>query len=287
MLKVLITGGNGNIASMISRQLSELYNITSLSRRELDMLNFSQIKSYLEKNKFDVVVHTTIYGGRRTNTETGEVTHNNLLMFENLLKFSDNFKMIINLDSAATYDRNTDILNRKEFEINTVPNDYYGFSKYLAYNRSLQYNNVFNFRIFNVFHAREEPDRFISLCFNSKKTGVPMKIFKDKYFDFVYENDFTKVVKYYFENVSNQSLLCKTVNIGYKEKYLLSEVAMKILNDKSLIYIENEENGNNYSGNTEKLYSYKIQFDELDKSIELYKNELLSFLPNVKNNSLL
>jgi GDP-L-fucose synthase len=281
MLKVLITGGNGNIASMIKRQLSELYNITSLSRRELDMLNFSQVKTYLENNNFDVVVHTSIYGGRRTNSETGDVTHNNLLMFENLLKFSDNFKMIINLDSAATYDRNTDILDRKECEISTVPKDYYGFSKYLSYNRSLQYNNVFNFRIFNIFHATEEPDRFISLCFNSKKTGVPIKIFKDRYFDFMYEDDFTKILKYYFENVSNQTVLHKTVNIGYKEKYLLSEVANKIVNDKSLIHIENEEKGNNYSGNTEKLYSYKIQFDELDKSIQLYENALISFLPKL------
>ena len=119
------------------------------------MLNFSQVKSFLENNKFDVVVHTTIYGGRRTNLENGDVTHNNLLMFENLLKFSDNFKMIINLDSAATYDRNTDILNRKEFEINTVPKDYYGFSKYNIFKRSLQYDNVYNFRIFNIFHLNE------------------------------------------------------------------------------------------------------------------------------------
>ena len=41
-------------------------------------------------------------------------------MLENLLKFSHKFKMIINFDSAAIYDRSTDILNRKENELITM-----------------------------------------------------------------------------------------------------------------------------------------------------------------------
>ena len=39
--------------------------------------------------------------------------------------------MIINFDSAAIYDRASDILNRKEEDLLTIPNDYYGFSKYI------------------------------------------------------------------------------------------------------------------------------------------------------------
>ena len=65
-------------------------------------------------------------------------------MFENILKFADKFKMIFNLDSWAIYDRNTDILNRKE-DLFIVPLDYYRFSKYNIYQRSLQYENVYNF----------------------------------------------------------------------------------------------------------------------------------------------
>ena len=196
-MKVLITGGNGNIAKMIKRNLSsEVYEITNLSRNDLNVLDQVDIEKYLSENVFDILVHTAILGGRRTKEENGDVTHNNLLMLENLLKFADKFKMIINFDSAAIYDRNTDILDRKESELHTIPTDYYGFSKYLIYQRSLHYDNVYNFRIFNIFHVNEEPDRFIKSCFNAKKNNTEITIFEDKYFDFVYEDDFVKIIKY-------------------------------------------------------------------------------------------
>ena len=95
-MKILITGGNGNIAKMIKNNLSSNYEIVNLSRNELNILNYEDIKNYLDKNKFDILVHTAILGGRRLKEENGDVTHYNLLMFENLLKFSDQFKMIIN-----------------------------------------------------------------------------------------------------------------------------------------------------------------------------------------------
>ena len=178
-MKILVTGGNGNIAKMIKTNLSSpTYEITNLSRNDLNVLNQFDIEKYLTENNFDILVHTAILGGRRTKEENGDVTHNNLLMLENLLKFSDKFKMIINFDSAAIYDRNTDILNRKETDMYTIPNDYYGFSKYLIYQRSLQYNNMYNFRIFNIFHANEEPDRFIKSCFNAKKIIPKLQFLK-------------------------------------------------------------------------------------------------------------
>ena len=219
-MKILITGGSGNIAKMIKNNLiSEPYEITNLSRTELNVLDQFAIENYLNENTFDILVHTAILGGRRTKEETGEVTHLNLIMLENLLKFSDRFKMIINFDSAAIYDRSTDILNRKESDIYSVPNDYYGFSKYVIYQRSLNYNNMYNFRIFNIFHTNEEPDRFIKSCFLAKQNNSVVTIFEDKYFDFMYEDDFVKLIKYYFDNLNEQENLEKTINICYEKKY--------------------------------------------------------------------
>jgi GDP-L-fucose synthase len=229
-MKILITGGNGNIAKMIKNELSSNeYIITCLSRSQLDVLNESEINNYLNNNEFDILVHTAIIGGRRTKEENGDVTHKNLLMFENIIKFADKFKMILNFDSAAIYDRNTDILNRKEEDIYTIPTDYYGFSKYLIYQRSLQYNNVYNLRIFNIFHSSEEPNRFIKSCFDAKKNNGCVTIFEDKFFDFVYEDDFIKIVKFYFDNVDSQENLEKTINICYEEKYKLSDIAKIIM----------------------------------------------------------
>uniref|UniRef100_A0A6C0B8Z0 NAD-dependent epimerase/dehydratase domain-containing protein n=1 Tax=viral metagenome TaxID=1070528 RepID=A0A6C0B8Z0_9ZZZZ len=274
-MKVLITGGNGNIAKMIKLHLScEETQITNVSHSQLDVLNESEIKNFLNDNEFDILVHTAIVGGRRTKKENGDITHTNLLMFENLLKFSHKFKMIINLDSAAIYDRDTDILNRKEEDLYKIPTDYYGFSKYLIYQRSLQNNNVFNFRIFNIFHTNEEDTRFIKSCFNAKKNNSETTIFEDKFFDFVYEDDFVKIVKYYFDNVNTQENLEKTINICYEEKFKLSDIAKIILGteDYARIHVLNNNLQKNYCGDSSKLQKLNLQFIGLKESLKIYED---------------
>jgi len=272
-MKILLTGGNGNIAKTIKKNMSNYYDITSPSRNELNILNFEEIKIFLNNNDYDILIHTAIEGGRRTKEDEKNIVKNNLLMFENILYFVNRFKMIINLDSGAIYDRSTDILNRKEDDISTIPTDYYGFSKYIIYKRSLQYYNIYNFRIFNIFHTNEEPDRFIKSCFLSKKNKTPITIYEDKYFDFVYEDDFIKIIKYYADNFTKQEILEKTINICYEQKYKLSDIAKLILKDENskLIQILNNNFNKNYSGDCSKLYKFNLTLIGLSKSLDLYE----------------
>ena len=276
MIKILITGGNGNIAKMIKNNLSDYYDITNLSRTELNILDIKAIESYLQNNNFDILVHTPINGGRRTKTENGDVTHFNILMFENMVLFADKFKMIINLDSAAIYDRNTDILNRSENDIYTIPHDYYGFSKYVIYKRTLQYDNIYNFRIFNIFHENEEPDRFIKRCMIANCDNTTVTIHEDKYFDFVYVDDFIKICTYYFDNCNNKEVLEKTINICYTEKYTLSDIAKLILSNKDKIEIIKSTSKNNYSGKDDLLHNLNLNLDGLEKSLTKYEKAFLS-----------
>ena len=276
MINILVTGGNGNIAKMVKRNLSYKYNIICLGRADLNVLNLKEIEEYLNKHSFDILVHTAILGGRRTKEETGEVTHLNLVMLENLLFFADRFKMIINFDSAAIYDRSTDIFNRKEEELLTIPYDYYGFSKYVIYQRSLNYNHFYNFRIFNIFHEQEEPDRFIKSCFLAKNNNTSVTIFEDKFFDFVYEDDFIKIINFYFENLDNPSVLEKTINICYKEKYQLSDIAKLIINNEKQITILKETSSSNYSGNGDKLENLNLGLDGLEASLQKYNNRFFN-----------
>jgi nucleoside-diphosphate-sugar epimerase len=267
-MKILITGGCGNIAKIINKNLSNIHDIIALPRNELNILNYTEVKNYLNENTFDVLIHTAILGGRRTKEETSDVFYNNVLMFENLLKFANKFKIIINFDSAAIYDRSTDILNRKESELNTIPIDYYAFSKYVINNLSLQYNNIYNFRIFNLFHSNEESDRFIKSCFLASKNNTVVTIFEDKYFDFVYEDDFIKILNYYLLNVGSIKLE-KTINICYQDKYKLSEVA-KLIDPNIQLNIIKKESINNYSGDGTLLSNLNIDLLGLNKSLEIY-----------------
>lgn len=270
-MKILITGGNGNIAKMIKHNLSDEFDITCITRKDFDLLDSNSVFNYLSNNDFDILIHTAITGGRRTKEENGEVVYQNLIMFENLIQFADKFKLIINFDSGAIYDRSTDINVRKENELYTIPKDYYGFSKYLIYKRSQQYDNMINFRIFNIFHANEEKDRFIKACFTAKKEGTKVTIFQDKYFDFVYEDDFIKILKYYINSVSEK--LPKTINISYETKYKLSEIAEMIIS-KELIEVQDSSLKYNYCGDGSVLHLLDINLDGLEKSIKKYEMKI-------------
>lgn len=270
-MRILITGGKGNIATIIKNNLHTEYDISNPSHQELDILDINQLAEYLKNNVFDILIHTAIIGGRRTKTDDYEVVYKNLLMFENLMKFAEQFKMIINLDSAAIYDRDTDILNRKESELLTIPQDFYGFSKYLIYQRTLNYSNIYNFRIFNIFYSNEEPDRFIKSCFLAKHNNTKVTIFQDKYFDFIYELDFIKILKYYIKTY-NIKTLHKTINICYKEKYKLSEIA-KLIDNNLIINILKKESNNNYTGNSTLLDNLNLDLLELKKSLKIYEDK--------------
>jgi nucleoside-diphosphate-sugar epimerase len=119
-MKILITGGNGNIAKIIAKNLSSEYDITLITRNDFDLLDELSVSNYLMDKEFDVLIHTAIKGGRRTKEETGQVVYENLIMFENLMKYNHKFKLIINFDSGAIYDRSTDIYCRKEEELKTA-----------------------------------------------------------------------------------------------------------------------------------------------------------------------
>jgi len=272
-MKILITGGKGNIATIIKDSLYQDYDITYPSHTELDLLDIQHLSNYLKEHQFDILIHTAICGGRRTREDESIDVYKNLLMFENLMKFSENFKMIINMDSGAIYDRSTDIYKRKEYELFTIPTDYYGFSKYLIYKRSESIPHIFNFRIFNIFHENEEPTRFIKSCFNAKKTNTDITIYHDKYFDFVYKDDFIIILKHYLSN-SEQTSLQKTINICYDEKYKLSEIAKIIMghneDTKTNINILNKNCTHNYCGDNSCLKTMNIQLSSFERSIESY-----------------
>jgi len=271
MTRVLITGGKGNLATIIKNHLQHEYVISNPSHQELDILDMVQLTEYFKNNQFDILIHTAILGGRRTKMENYDVVYKNLLMFENLMKFTDSFKMIINLDSAAIYDRQTDILDRKESELFTIPTDFYGFSKYLIYQRSLNYKHIYNFRIFNIFHVNEEPDRFIKSCFLAKQNNTKITIYENKYFDFVYEDDFVKILKYYMDNLSNSLILHKTINICYDNKYTLSEIAKKIIPEENIDILSNGLT-HNYSGDGSLLNSI-VHCDGLESSLKKYESK--------------
>ena len=82
-MKILITGGNSYIAKSLKNNLS---NVTLITRKDLDLTNKESVDTWFIDKYFDIVIHTAIRGGRRLIKDNAQVTHDNLLMFLNLLK---------------------------------------------------------------------------------------------------------------------------------------------------------------------------------------------------------
>lgn len=307
-LRVLITGGAGNLSKIIlrhlggggSRNMYEFYagirsntthsvdDLAEVSNYaeiiNLDLLEITEIEETIAKYQFDVLIHTAILGGRRTKTEDADVFYKNVLMFENILKFADKFKMILNFDSGAIYNRDDDIYARKEDDLRTIPADFYGFSKYVIYKRGMQYDNVFNLRIFNIFHRDEEPDRFIKGCIMAAANNTVFEIADDKYFDFFGEKDFAKVVDIYLKSVKVEgTTLPKTLNLSYEIKWCLSSIAFYIMDSvkfNELVVVKNKfkNETKNYCGCGELMTHFAksngIVFNGLKNSILYLINEL-------------
>lgn len=271
-MHILITGGNGNLATILKTSLSSLHNVEAPGRAEMNMLDIDSMKQYLQNKTFDVVIHTAIQGGRRTRPDTHEDVYNNMLMLENLLWFKDSFKMILNMDSGAIYNRAEDMFKRKETDIYSIPKDYYGFSKYMIYQRGLACDNFFNMRIFNIFHETEEPDRFIARCVNIARNGGVLEIYENKYFDFFYKDDFVSVVKYYIDNVGNKERLFKTLNLSYEEKHTLADIAKMIIGDNAekQIIVHNDKREHNYCGDNSLLKSMSVELVGLGGGLQKY-----------------
>lgn len=272
-INVLVTGGNGNMAKIIYKHLHAKFIIEKPNKQELNLLDAGQLACYLKTRTFDVLIHTAITGGRRTKQDDYSVFYNNVLMWENILMHSNKFKLIINLDSAAIYDRQTDIMNRREHELYSVPTDYYGFSKYVIYQRSLDYKNIYNFRIFNIFHMNEEPDRFIKKCILAKKNKSNITIFEDKYFDFVSEEDFITILNYYIMN-HLRCVLPRTINVCYSDKYKLSTISKMVLGDDANIIINDSSCSKNYCGNNDELKKLNLNLNGVEKSILKMNDDL-------------
>ena len=112
----------------------------------------------------------------------------------------------------------------------------------------------------------------------AKRDNTSITIHEDKYFDFVYEDDFIKICKYYFDNcMNNKELLSKTINICYTKKNKLSDIAKLILtHNKDKIEIIKPTSQNNYSGRNDVLLSLDLNLDGLEKSLIKYENAFFS-----------
>ena len=215
-MNILITGGNGYIATSLSRELwkgSSRYNITSITRKDFNLTDREATDDWFYGKYFDIIIHTAIVGGSRLNKDNGNICYQNIQMFYNLLNNKHCFGKLINFGSGA--------------ELN-MPTDPYGLSKNII-SRIIDAEPYFyNIRVFGVFDENELNTRFIKNNIKRYINKESIEIYQDKLMDLFYMGDLVKLVKHYI----NEKHLSKSIDCSYKKSYSLLDIA-NIINSLS------------------------------------------------------
>lgn len=268
---VLITGANGFIGKNLCEQLKNKYNLLIPLRIELDLLDEEKVDKYFQDNKIDVVIHAAVVGGSRTEEHADLALSQNLRMFFNILKNKKYFKKMIYLGSGAEYDKTKPIVSIKEEEFGkTIPKDEYGFFKYICSRYIEEQDKIVSLRIFGMFGKYEDCRyRFISNAICQNLSGYPITINQNVFFDYVYVDDFVKIVDYFISH----EVKYKFYNIGTGKKIDLVTIANlinEVADNKIKIVIKNKGLNNEYTCINQRLMSEldNFKFSEINKSIK-------------------
>lgn len=267
-MKILFTGHRGNLGKEIIPFLEENHSVQYYN---VDYSNFDAVNSFFRHREIDFIIHAAIRGGRRVRADIADDFYNNMAMFENLA--AQNIPMI-NICSGAAYGRQDDIFKVDEKEFGSrIPQDYYGFSKYLITHRCRQLKHVYNLRFFNIFGAYAPKDMFTTANITNYINKREIVVFKDKFMDFFGVPDACKVIELYLKDANN---LPKELNLVYPETTLLSEVADMINNLSDYkVPVDILEPGCDmaYCASGSELNNLGLKLDGLQKSLEyVYEN---------------
>ena len=203
MKKLLITGANGFIGKNILSGIKDKYIVYAPKREELNLLESNNVLGYLEKNKFDIIIHAANVNTSRNKLNTCyDSLDGNLRMFFNLERCKDYYGKMFYFGSGAEYDMQHYIPDMKEDYFGThIPSDPYGFSKYIMSKACSESNNIYDLRLFGVYGKHEEYERrFISNAICRALAGKDITIQKNVYFDYLYIDDLKKIMQWFIEN---------------------------------------------------------------------------------------
>lgn len=269
MNSILITGGDGFIAKSLRKSFlqDKQHSVCVPSYKDLNVCDFNQLKQFLSQNKFDIVIHTAIRGGRKyIKPDSLQDFYDNLISQENLLHFKNNYSRLICFSSGAENNQDYDISDIKEGQYsNPVPTNYYALSKYINTQRARAEPKCQILKLFNVFGPLECTDRFITTALRAYIEKRPIEIYHDIYLDFFYIEDLYSIVKY-----SLDYEIPKELNCCYLQKYKMSqicEIINNLSNYKVPIIINNKE-GKNYNGDSYLLDQLRIPAVGICKGIE-------------------
>ena len=256
MKNILLTGSGGFIGTHIKNQLSEKFNLFTPRSYQLNLLDKDAVKKYVEDNNIEYIIHSASCGVRISPDATiDEVAKPNIEMFKNLAVLTSKDRPMITIGSGAEYDKSRPLCKVKESDFGkSIPKDPYGYSKYLISKMIEERDNILNLRLFGIYGLGEDKSRVTSCIVNSNISREPIVLNQNVKFDFLYIDDFCKVIEYFVNNPTEE----KFINAAPTESIEILDLA-KIVNNfsdyKSEIIVKKTGLNREYTADNKKLLS--------------------------------
>ena len=250
---VLVTGSTGFIGQNITPSLCQRYNITAPTRPELNLLDHAAVEEFLKKGNFDVVIHLANPTGQSSIDAKEELFERSLRVFASLERCAGIYGKMIYLGSGAEYGKQRAItqITEDEFGI-VVPQDQYGFARYLMSNLADKHDNIINLRLFACHGPKDPPYKLIPYIISCIREEKPIKLRQDVWFDYLYVDDIFSVLEYLIVNDASYS----AYNLCSGERILISSIAEEVkrqMNSNLPVVFEKSGLGLEYTGSNSRL----------------------------------
>lgn len=281
-MRLLIMGSTGFVGKNLKEYFVDNFEVIAPSHRELDLLNSAAVENFLRCNHFDVVIHTANTNNTRNKSVTPyDSLDGNLRMFFNLERCKDYYGKLYYFGSGAEYDMQHYIPDMKEEYFGThIPQDSYGFSKYIMSKYSAKDSNIYDLRLFGVYGKYEEWERrFISNAICRALKGMDITIQKNVYFDYLWVDDLCDIMSWFIENEPkyHHYNVCRGTKM---DLYSLAQMVREILDIDCRIVVAEEGLKPEYTGDNERLlneignYEFTSFEDSIQKLSDYYKKNL-------------
>ena len=284
---IFITGGSGFIGRNLQEYLHSKYTIFAPSHVELDLLDTKKVERFIQNNNIQIIINGANIGGGRDTIDQRDVVQTNLTIFFNIVRNLDSLEKVIHLGSGAEYDKSRPLIDVKEGDFDKqIPQDDYGFYKYVCSKYIDKTDKIISLRLFAVYGKYENYlFKFISNAILKNLFHLPIIISQNVYFDYLYIEDLIKIIDYFINHTAKHNAY--NISSGKRIDLLtISETINNISNFKSKIILLNKGLNHEYSADNHRLTKEitGLSFTSIEEGIrklyDWYKSNLFKINRN-------
>jgi GDP-L-fucose synthase len=259
---IFLAGGNGFLGRHIKHHLAEKYRIYTPVRQDLNYADVEAVNKYFaDLGEVECILNAANVGGVRNSLKSEqECLFENAKVFRNMFTQRYSAKRFIQFGSGAEYSKPFYKPNMTEKDVgHVIPMDAYGMAKFFSGQALENLGSVgrsVNLRIFGVFGSGEDYTiRFISNAIVRSLFDLPIIVNQNAEFDYVYIDDFVKILDYFIGNPA--PYISYNITTGTSITLVeLAGIVKNVTHNPHDIIIKNKSIKESYTGNNTRLREF-------------------------------